>query len=559
MRRQSLEILHDGFPGLEDQTGHTPWGLDSSSEIWYDPFFGDREASRSKQMPKVFTPEVECVHPEAKGLTQDQLRAFVVVTDRLAAGERVTKLTGGAGTGKSFMLPPLIDWARRHGFEVTVTAPTHKAVGVLVEKLQAHERRTGASLDVECQTIHSLLGLLLVPDMENDTGERILTAPPKQAVEQLANQLVICDESSMLGSVLKSHIAACDPRVSWLFVGDLAQLPPVGEGISHMLSNPHATLTRVKRQAKGSEIINLATRIRRGDMSMVFLSGSDVRRVADADELFREAHKRFREDEARHDPSHARILTFRNSVRIRCNEEMRKLLIHSEAPYVEGEWLTMYSQFYSERSRLDQLAEEARRWQKGDQEHGRAWRRFFEAKEAMEDAGGVSTLHVSQEVLVIHVAEDKLRVGDDRYEVWTLTVKTRDDQVEQLPVLKAESSALHGRRMREAQEKALSIRREMNAALEEAADESAQDEIMRSWQWQELNRERKKWWCRWFCLEETFAWVDYPYALTTHKSQGSTFTHAFVDVPDLMHSGGMQKQLLYTACTRASDTLTFCK
>jgi exodeoxyribonuclease-5 len=58
-------------------------------------------------------------------------------------------------------------------------------------------------------------------------------------------------------------------------------------------------------------------------------------------------------------------------------------------------------------------------------------------------------------------------------------------------------------------------------------------------------------------LEETFAQVDYAYAMTVHKSQGSTFDHVLVDVPDLMTSGGMQARILYTAVTRPAKSLTF--
>jgi exodeoxyribonuclease-5 len=58
-------------------------------------------------------------------------------------------------------------------------------------------------------------------------------------------------------------------------------------------------------------------------------------------------------------------------------------------------------------------------------------------------------------------------------------------------------------------------------------------------------------------LEETFAKVDYAYAMTVHKSQGSTFDHAFVDVPDLLTAGEMVPRILYTAVTRPAKSLTF--
>ncbi len=51
------------------------------------------------------------------------------------------------------------------------------------------------------------------------------------------------------------------------------------------------------------------------------------------------------------------------------------------------------------------------------------------------------------------------------------------------------------------------------------------------------------------------------YALTIHKSQGSTFTNTFVDLRDIAshHSGdrSTRNRLLYTAITRASDAIAF--
>jgi exodeoxyribonuclease-5 len=63
-------------------------------------------------------------------------------------------------------------------------------------------------------------------------------------------------------------------------------------------------------------------------------------------------------------------------------------------------------------------------------------------------------------------------------------------------------------------------------------------------------------WERFFDLRERFARVDYAYASTVHKAQGSTFDTVFVDHRDLQACRGEERQaLLYVAVTRPARRL----
>jgi len=63
-------------------------------------------------------------------------------------------------------------------------------------------------------------------------------------------------------------------------------------------------------------------------------------------------------------------------------------------------------------------------------------------------------------------------------------------------------------------------------------------------------------WERFFDLRERFARVDYAYASTVHRAQGSTFDTAFVDHRDLQACRGDERQaLLYVAVTRPARRL----
>ena len=63
-------------------------------------------------------------------------------------------------------------------------------------------------------------------------------------------------------------------------------------------------------------------------------------------------------------------------------------------------------------------------------------------------------------------------------------------------------------------------------------------------------------WHKFYDLKERFARVDYAYASTVHRAQGSTFDTVFVDVRDLRVCRGPEQQaLLYVAVTRPARRL----
>jgi exodeoxyribonuclease-5 len=478
--------------------------------------------------------------PEAAGLQGDQPQAFIDLTTKISDGKRVVVLCGFAGTGKTVLLTRIARWAKRQKYDVKIAAPTHKAASVISQKLASSGP---GGTDIEVRTIHSMLGLRLEPDYESDSGGHILTAQDSKS--KVKTGLVICDEASMVGEVLKDHIEKSSSDIIWVFVGDLAQLPPVGESISELLDEPDAVLENVLRQAQGSEILNLATRIRKGDMSMKHKKGKDVFEVADAEQLFQAALTKFRDPAYQKDPSFARMLVFKNARRQAINARMRDLLVGSQQPYEPGEWLVMYQQFAPEKSRLNLMAEEAKKFPKGDRRRGPAWKRFFDYQRQLGES--VSMLHVSEEVRVVAVSERDVDIDDYTFGVWSLTVRTKDDQEYVLPVLKDEERERHSKALATIMAKAQEYRAERDECPKGSPD------------WIDWDEKRKKEWGRYFGMESTFAQVDYCYCMTTHKSQGSTFDHVFVDVPDLMSSGGMQQRILYTSVTRPAKSLTFYK
>ena len=202
-------------------------------------------------------------------------------------------LRGSAGTGKTTLIQTIGRLLAQRRMNFVVRAPTGRAARILQAKTA-----------LPAKTIHGHIsggpGLEVFEDAQetNDPGMR-LTFALRQ--DEPVEQVIIVDESSMVGDQFhkgdamqfgsgrllsdliaysrtrrKGRSSLDRPHVKLLFVGDPAQLPPVGESVSpalceHYLQRTYALSVRshelqtVMRQGAGSAILAHATRIR-GDI-----------------------------------------------------------------------------------------------------------------------------------------------------------------------------------------------------------------------------------------------------------------------------------------------------
>ena len=125
---------------------------------------------------------------------------------------------------------------------IVLSALTHKAVAVLALKLSEANIK-----DVPCRTIHSVLSLTPKPRTDRLVFERDRDAEP------VTTDVVVIDECSMVDLELFRHIRSHLPNAFVLFVGDPAQLPPVGEVESQTFSTPNRShLTTIVRLQQGT-------------------------------------------------------------------------------------------------------------------------------------------------------------------------------------------------------------------------------------------------------------------------------------------------------------------
>jgi tRNA A37 threonylcarbamoyladenosine biosynthesis protein TsaE len=214
--------------------------------------------------------------------TNDQQHAFGQIQQFINSPERCMILKGYAGTGKTFLIGHIARWLEAEHYAVHLMAPTGRAARVINEK-------TGFPGHTIHRHIYNLDHL-----KENDAKHARFKFyfGLKSCASDEMRQVMIVDESSMVSDVINegeflrfgsgrllkdlfefARIADPTQRTKIIFVGDDAQLPPVGMNHSpalnperllkeHNVNAAQVELTEVVRQAGESKILEAATRVR---------------------------------------------------------------------------------------------------------------------------------------------------------------------------------------------------------------------------------------------------------------------------------------------------------
>lgn len=191
--------------------------------------------------------------------TEDQQVAISNIIDFIAApfnpAKYIVGLTGAGGTGKTFITKYIISHCKYSNSVIKCTSPTHKACRVFSQALD------GKNVD----TIQSTFGLRLDLRLEDfDPANPQFNPMAKPKLENV--RLLLIDEASMLPAKLVTFICnKCkELEIKIIFIGDAYQLAPVNEFKSIAFDRCYEVyqLRQIVRQAANNPITNLLNLLR---------------------------------------------------------------------------------------------------------------------------------------------------------------------------------------------------------------------------------------------------------------------------------------------------------
>lgn len=243
-------------------------------------------------------------------LSEHQEKALRTIVSRISGAypEPLTYLAGFAGTGKSTLLPFILEDSGINPRDVWFCAPTGKAAKVMRTKLRDQKYPNS-----DATTIHSAIYrakpapvATLEDDLERheeefarlmervrntitngspndlthkvDTQKKLIARLREELSEayredrinfqlnpdsaiQMA-QLIVVDEASMVGKIMAKDLMYFNVPV--LAMGDPGQLPPIEDDAGLTANRPDFFLTEIHRQAQNNPIIHLSMLAREG-------------------------------------------------------------------------------------------------------------------------------------------------------------------------------------------------------------------------------------------------------------------------------------------------------
>lgn len=262
-------------------------------------------------------------------------------------GTEIT-LSGYAGTGKSTIIGIFSKWLdhRIGRGNIVYTAPTHRANVITKQN----------NPNANVYTLSALFGFTPDTDIAMEQGSldlRELEFRSKNQVKYEPGQLIIIDEASMVQDGLYEYIQKIVAKdgVSVIYVGDSAQLRPVkSDHISKVFTSdgvPQITLTKVERTGD-NPILKEATRLRQGEglsyQTDINDKGRGVLYTSDAAVIDENLKQIVSSEEFNADPLHFRVLTATNAAVSAYNSKIRSLRYGKFAkPFVKGDIIMGYS------------------------------------------------------------------------------------------------------------------------------------------------------------------------------------------------------------------------
>ncbi len=285
-------------------------------------------------------------------LNEGQEKALKLSKDAFHKKQTSFVIRGYAGTGKSTSIAFLVKYLKQkypYPVEVRVSAPTHKAVKVIKAFFIKNKESNVAEF-----TVAKILGLRKV-DGKFEPGPRN---------KMPTNGLLIVDEASMIDGTTNAQLLklAEENGTTIIFMGDPAQIPPVtpfgqafiSPSLEFKNDNEGIELTTVMRQKEGNPLIRILTSIRENLLSKsdafdhiekINAIGEGISFTNTISSFKSKLESAFQSKDFQEDKTHAKVVTYTNTSVFYYNQLIRDYILEdSRQPYQVGEVLMGYEQ-----------------------------------------------------------------------------------------------------------------------------------------------------------------------------------------------------------------------
>ena len=463
-------------------------------------------------------------------LNEDQLEVFNALEEFCKPGndEILICIQGYAGTGKTYVITKFFEYhIKKPNDAVCLTAPTNKAVGIL---------KTSTSKEIKnllsFETIHKILG---IKAQINKDGKEIFTKSNEYDEIGFYKYLVI-DEVSMLDDELffallkaidhPNYKPKRNRKTKVIFMGDPKQIPPVNKVDCEPFLNPDKygiktySLEQIMRQKDGNKIIEASYYVRENILAKFIdfnpfhkegqLNVINTSYAKNRTELAEEFEKVFSSEDFKLNPNSIKAIAWRNIKVDHYNDFIRKIYFGQKDldVYMVNEALICNTPIFEGKDIVMSNSQEM------------VVKRVVEREMSVE----IKLSHLRNKINPINVSG------------WNLLVEYMDSDIEKL-------------REYELQVINPDDKSKLQSLLNLVADhaKACQSPFIKKLMWTEFYR-----------IKHLFADVTYAYAITAHKSQGSTYNKVYVDVVDINHNNNVveRNRIIYTAITRASQEAT---
>jgi hypothetical protein len=511
-------------------------------------------------------------------------------------------LTSAAGTGKTTLVTYFINNLIKNKLcnKIAIACPTHKSLNIVKNKLFTTNEKIEISNNVDVMTIHRLLNYQKIVD----TSGEVYYSKGKTDSNWSIYNLVVVDECSMLSNQIIDDIEheikkEKNKKLKILYTGDFCQLSPVNQEESKIFSKNIKKLTLKKIiRTNSNNIIELSNGHRKWissnkDEDMPFLKDFQNNNVIlypsekvnewltkfidllkentngknkikneniiDSDKMENNIiltwtnkkcnkyndfirHKMFNKKElAKYEIGE--ILIFNDFHRITFKKKINNN--DSEVNYDSDDYEDKIVSFYtSEQIKLKSIKEDVYKFEK------------------IKNLKNTELSEIISNKFIVTVNEINKLLVNTSLNVYYMKVqkmselkKNEEANIYDIMTIHNNSEPSYTKLKDYFEEKMIKLK---NQCYKIVNDMKKEDNMLKLEYLNIIEKKINRIWKDWQTnVIDRFAQLNYGYAITVHKSQGSTFKNVFIDIMDIFENYNQKERLkcLYTAITRSSNSL----